>query len=104
MSKIAVTRVKVTSLAKLVGVWYGILGLATGIVTAISLGVHLSNTGASELGGSVFFSAIAVTGVLVVTPLLTYAIGWIHGAILAFIVNVVIATGGGLEIETENVK
>lgn len=104
MSKINITRVKISSVGKLLGSLNGLIALLFGVITAIVATVSvIAENNYSVLGN--IFVALAVTVVsLVVYPLVGFAFGWLYGALLAVVWNVVLGVSGGLEIETEQVK
>jgi hypothetical protein len=104
MKKISINRVGVGSLAKLVGIVNAIVALAVGVVASIvaTVGV-IANNDFSVFGDLFAALGIALLG-LVVYPLIWFAFGWLYGALIAIIWNVVLGVSGGLQIDTEEVK
>lgn len=102
--KVNITRLKTTSVAKLVGTLNAIILLAIGIVFAITATVAvISNNDFTILEDILASFAIVMVG-MVVYPLVGFAFGWLYGALIGLIWNAVLGTAGGLEIETEEVK
>jgi uncharacterized membrane protein len=102
--KVNITKIKTTSLAKLVGTLNAIIALAVGIVFSITATVAvISNNDFSVLEDVVAAAFIVLIGFLVY-PLVGFAFGWLYGGLLGLIWNAVLGTSGGLEIETEEVK
>ena len=101
MKKLTVHTLGVASLGKLVGTYAAILGLLFGIVSAISGVVAvIANNDYSVLEDVLFSIAILVAG-FVVAPLIWFALGWIQGALMAVIFNVVVSGSGGLTMNVE---
>ncbi len=103
MKKIAVKKVGTLSFANLFGTWYAVLGLVTGIFTAVYSAIWVVNSTDSILV-EIFGGIGVVIASLILVPLLGYVIGWLYGAVIALIVNLVVSAAGGLSIEVEEVK
>lgn len=102
--KVNITRVKTTSLAKLVGTLNAIILLAIGIVFSITATISVVTYNNFSLLETILASLAIVLVGFVVYPLVGFAFGWLYGGLLGLIWNAVLGTSGGLEIETEDVK
>lgn len=101
MQRLVVHKVGVGSLAKLVGVWFAIVGLVLGVISAVVSAVSVfANNDYSVLGG-VAVAILVVLGWVLVYPVVMFFLGWIQGAIVAVIFNVVISGSGGLSVHVE---
>ena len=104
MKSIVIKRIGVGQFAKYAGVAHAILGIVYAVfavfaaVPAIVLHDNLSTI--AIIGASVG-SAVAI---LVFVPLLAYAIGWIYGAIVAFVLNIFLSASRGIELDIEEEK
>lgn len=47
--------------------------------------------------------AILITGI-VIYPLIAFLFGWLYGAVVSLVFNMVIGISGGLEVTTQDVK
>lgn len=103
MKKVAIKKVGIMSLANLVGTWYAVLGFVTSIFAAVYSVVWVLDSTDSVLV-EIFGGVGVVLGSLILIPLLSYMIGWLYGAFIALILNLVVSAAGGLVIETEDVK
>ena len=92
-----VRSIGVFSAAKIYGLFNGILGLL--IAPLVLLGPGLAILGADGNKRSGFGEAI-VAGVMV--PIFSAVVGFIGGAVMAFIYNAISHAIGGLEIELES--
>lgn len=98
MKNITITRVNVSSLAKVVGFYEAVLGFIVGLVITIGAAARIFTQSSGIL--QAFGISAAVAGFAVILfPLVAFVIGWIHGLVLAFILNVVFKESKGLEIE-----
>lgn len=98
MKTLTVHRVGVASFAKLFGVWAAILGLIVGVIGAITSTVGvITNNHFSVLGG-IGISIAIIIGWVVIYPLVMFLVGWIQGAIVAIVFNVVVSGSGGLAL------
>lgn len=106
MKSLTVRRVGVASFAKLFGVWAAILGLLVGVVGAITSTVGVITNNNFSVLGDIGVSIAIIVGWVVVYPLVMFLIGWIQGAIVAIIFNIVVSGSGGLDliVEEENFK
>lgn len=102
--KIAITKLGVGSFGKLVGTINGVIGLAAGIIAAVVASVSVvTNNDFTILTDILVTIGILLTGIFVY-PLLAFALGWLHGAIIALIFNLIVGISGGLEVSTEDIK
>ena len=106
MKTLTVHRVGVASFAKLFGVWAAILGLLVGVVGAITSTVGVIANNNYSVLGDIGVSIAIIVGWVVVYPLVMFLIGWIQGAIVAIIFNIVVSGSGGLAltIDEEDMK
>mgnify|MGYP000961097601 FL=1 len=101
MQRLVVHKVGVGSLAKLIGVWFAIIGIVVGVISAVVSAVSVfANNSYSFLGG-LFVAVLVVVGWVFLYPIVMFFIGWIQGAILAVVFNVVVAGSGGLSVHVE---
>lgn len=88
-------RLEVLSVAKLQAVLMAVIGLITGIFYALLGAAFSVLAGPAGLGGGLGFFAI------IVLPIIYAVIGFILGAISAFLYNLIAGWVGGIEIEFE---
>lgn len=103
MQRFLVHKVGIGSLGKLVGTWFAIIGLATGIIASVVTAVTIFDKGGNVLL-NVLYSVLATLALLILYPLVWFLVGWLQGAILAVIFNVVVAGSGGLSVHVEETK
>ena len=98
---ITIRRIGVLSTAKVLGVLYALLGLIFGaLFTCISLfGALAARSVFGEGGGD--FGALFGIGAIIVLPILYGILGFIGGAIMAALYNLVAGWVGGIELETQ---
>jgi len=87
-----ITKVKPSSLGKIVGMMQGFLGLFMGIFVLLATLLGFE----SETGGSIGFGIFSV----VLFPILYGVGGFVAGLITAFLFNFCSKQVGGLELET----
>lgn len=98
MRNITVTKVGVLSIGKLIGTVNLIVGLAIGLIAAVAGTVAYFSAGSYEFfEGLLGMLAIILTAV-VLYPLVMFAFGWLYGALVAFIFNVVVGVSGGVDL------
>lgn len=100
MQRFVIHKVGIGSLGRLFGSWFAIIGLAVGIISALVSSIAIVNQNYS-FWETLGLTAVAAIGWAVLYPLMMFFIGWLQGAILALIFNVVVASSGGLSIHTE---
>jgi hypothetical protein len=104
MKKLVVHKVGISSLGKLVGVWAAILGLVVGVIgSVVSVVSVFENNNYSVLGG-IGVALLVVLGWVIVYPVVMFVVGWVQGAIVAIVFNVVVAGSGGLTLDVEEGK
>lgn len=101
MKELVVRKVGIASLGKLIGTWAAIVGLVFGVIGAISTVVAVVANNDLSVLQDVLYSILALAVGIIVVPLFWFALGWLQGAILAVIFNVVVAGSGGLAIDVE---
>ncbi len=101
MQRLVVHKVGVGSLAKLVGVWFAIVGLVLGVISAVVSAVSVFANNSYSLLGGIAVAILVVLGWVLVYPVVMYLVGWVQGAILAVVFNVVISGSGGLSVHVE---
>ena len=102
--EILVKRVGVRSLGRVVGTVQGLTALVFGVFIAVGGSIVV----VQENNFSFFTNVFAVIGVtlasLVLYPLLMFIVGWIYGAIVALVVNLVFGAAGGLDLQVEDLS
>lgn len=101
MQRLVVHKVGVGSLGKLIGTWFAIAGLVIGVISAVVTSVSLFANNSYSILGGVAVAVAVVVGWVVVYPFVMYFLGWLQGAVLAIVFNVVIAGSGGLSVHVE---
>lgn len=100
---IKVNHVGASSIGRLVGTVNAILALASGIVGSIvAISNVVSQSDYSTLT-NVGISVAILAGGLIVFPLVAFAFGWIYGALIGFIWNILLGASGGVEVTIEEV-
>jgi hypothetical protein len=99
MKELTVHKVGVGSLGRLVGTWAAILGLIVGVLAAIVSVVAVFESNDYSVLGGLGVSALIVLGWTVVYPLVMFAFGWLQGAIIGLVFNLVVSGSGGLAIQ-----
>jgi hypothetical protein len=104
MQKVLVQKVGVSSLGKLFGTVNAIIGVVIGTISAIVSTVSVIANNNYGVLTDIFVSIGIVLLGVVVYPLVLFVVGWLYGAIVALVVNLVVGVSGGLEIEMQEVK
>ena len=99
MKTISIQHIGVSSFGKLVGTWHAIIGLFTGIFVAISASINFVGSTDLSVFTEVLVSIAIVIGAVTLIPVFAFLIGWINGAITALVLNLVVGTSGGLEVD-----
>ncbi len=95
---IIVQRTGVASIGRLIGTVNLIIGLVIGFLGALVAIVSYLHYNANGVVADIFISiGILLVGVIVY-PLLLFALGWLYGALVALIFNLVIGVSGGVEL------
>jgi uncharacterized membrane protein len=100
MKVLTINRVRVGSLAKVVGVVQAVFGFVYGLGLTLAVTSDAINEGTGfvrTLGVSVFVLGMAV----IFLPLVGFLLGWIQGAVAALVLNFVFAESKGLELEVD---
>ena len=104
MQKLVVHKVGVMSLGKLVGVWGAILGVIIGVISAVVSAVSVVAYNNFSVWGNIFASIGVVLAWVIAYPLVMFLLGWLQGAVMAVVFNVVVSGSGGLDLEVEEAK
>jgi ABC-type protease/lipase transport system fused ATPase/permease subunit len=101
MQRLVVHKVGVGSLGKLIGTWFAIIGVVVGIISAVVSTVSVfANNSYSFLAG-LGIAVLLVVGWVLIYPVIMFLLGWLQGAILAVVFNVVVSGSGGLSVHVE---
>lgn len=101
MRSIVIKRIGVGSFAKYVGVANAILGVIYAVfavfaaVPAIVLHEDLGTF--AKIGASVG----ATIAIIAFIPLIAFALGWVYGAIVSFVINIFLSASRGIELDIE---
>lgn len=100
---VTVTHVGASSIGRLVGTVNAIFALAGGLVASI---VAISNVVATHdysVLMNIGISAAIIIGGIVVMPLFAFVFGWLYGALIGVIWNLLLGATGGLGMTVEDV-
>jgi uncharacterized protein YacL len=89
-----ITKIKVLSAAKIFGILNAIVGLILGLVIGL---MALAGVGQAEGSPTAIFGV----GAIVILPILYGVMGFISGALMSFVYNLIAGKIGGLVIETK---
>ena len=96
-------RVGVFSCAKVSGILYAALGLILGLLMSLfSLAVGSMMRQYGESGG--IFGAIFGVGAIIFLPIFYGVLGFLVGALMAWIYNLIASAFGGIEMEFEDTR
>lgn len=98
-----VVNVKPTSIAMLEGVFGAIIGLTVAILFSLRTTVEIADSTNSVLAGLTFGVASGALAILVV-PLIYFGLGWLVGLLHGWILNILIETSGGIELNVKDKK
>lgn len=104
MAKVTVRRIGVLSLAKVQGVIMAAIGLVLGVLYGLiimTFGAVMMSAGSRDAGAAAAGSVIGGLAMIVLFPIFYALIGFVMGAISAFIYNLAAGSIGGLEMELE---
>ncbi len=104
MKRIVVQRLGVSSVAKYVGVAHAILGVIYGVVALLAAIVAIADTGDLATWHKVLAGIAATLVAFIVIPGVAFLIGWLYGAVFALIVNFVLQTSRGIELDVAEEK
>lgn len=96
-----VNKIGVGSFARLSGVAYSLVGLVLGLVATVSVSAGQITT-SSSIVKSLGVSLLAFGWGVIIYPIVLFVIGWIQGALIALVLNVVFRESRGLELELED--
>lgn len=99
---VVVRKIGISSLGKLVGTVQAVVGLAIGIVAAIVGTVNVVSTSNESLVANILLAIGIVLLSIVVYPLVAFLIGWLYGALVAVVLNVIVGISGGLELTVDS--
>lgn len=107
MNKLRIKKLGVLSVAKMQGVMGLVIGLLIGVIYGLII-IAYSLLGASLIGGDAAYAmggGGVVVGIVAMIgiPIFYGIVGFVGGAIGAFVYNVFARFVGGVEIEVENV-
>lgn len=101
MKELTITKININSIGKLVGVWYAIVGVVAGVVGGVGSAVALVTNNNYSSIADVFVVVGVVLASVIFVPLVMFVLGWIHGAIVGLIFDVISRSTGGLKLEVE---
>jgi hypothetical protein len=104
MKRITVKHIGIMSFANLIGTWNAILGVFLGVAIAISGSITVVNTADYGVLAEVLLVIGVIIGSIVLVPLFAYVTGWLYGAVIALVANLVVTTSGGVELDIEESK
>lgn len=93
---LTVKKIKATSLGKVCGALYGLMGLIFGIIFALFMVVGFEGSPYDPMMGFVYG-----VGAIIFLPFLYGLMGFLAGLIMAFLYNISASWSGGIQIETE---
>jgi hypothetical protein len=102
MNTITVTKVGALSIGKLFGTVNLIVGLAIGLIAAVAGTVAFFGADTYTFFEGLLGAISIVLTAVVLYPLVAFALGWLYGALIGFIFNVVIGVSGGVELTVDN--
>ena len=98
------THVGAGSIGRLVGTVNAIFALAAGIVGSIVAASTALSAYDYGILGSIGVSVGIVAVGVVLLPLLTFAFGWLYGALIGVIWNILLGATGGLELNVKEAE
>ncbi|MDH3628421.1 MAG: hypothetical protein OES25_12325 [Acidobacteriota bacterium] len=90
----------VLSCAKITGALYAVLGLIGGAFFAL-FSLLGAGVAASQSDGGAFIGMLFGVGAIIFLPLFYGVMGFVMGALTAFVYNIVAGFAGGVEMELE---
>jgi ABC-type microcin C transport system permease subunit YejE len=97
---VTVTKLRASSIGKLVGAIQGVWGFIAGIMISVFSLTDTNHTQQDVLDRLGIGASIAVFAFLLL-PVVTFCIGWIQGVITAWIINLLLSGTGGIGLELE---
>lgn len=104
MKEVTVTKVGVGSFGKLLGFANAIVSLAIGIIGAIVSTVTVVTSNDFNVAETILATLGIVAGYIIFLPLLAFAFGWLYGAVVALVWNVLLGASNGLDLEIVDKK
>lgn len=98
-----VLNIKPSSIAMLEGVFASLVGLMVAILFSLRTSIQIAESTQSVLAGMTFGIAGGALAILVV-PLIYFGLGWIVGLLHGYILNFLIETAGGIELNIKDKK
>ncbi len=92
------SRVGILSVAKVMAGMYAVVGLVIGVIVAIMAFLGMLVSPVSPGGGAMIFPIFGVLSIILF-PIIYGILGFIGGAICAFLYNLVAGWIGGIEVE-----
>lgn len=96
-----VKRIGPLSLAKVMGLVYGGLGLIVGAVVSLVAVLGAAVGFSHRAGGATFVGLLFGAGAVILLPIFYGLLGFVCGAVGAWIYNLAAGAVGGLELELE---
>ncbi len=98
-----VVSVKPTSIAMLEAIFAGVIGLTVAILFSLRASIQIADSTQSVLAGLTFgIAGGAIT--IIVVPLIYFGLGWLIGLLHGVILNFLIETSGGIEVNIQDKK
>lgn len=101
MDKITIRRFGVSSVAKYVGVAHAILGVVYGVLALFAGIIAVAEYDDISRWQKVLAGVGVGVGALVVIPVVAFIVGWLYGAVFTLIVNFILQTSQGIELDVE---
>ena len=92
--------IKPSTVAMYQGVFMSVIGFAVAVMHTMTKTFALTAATDSVLKGMSFGLAIGIVSIVVV-PLVYFGIGWLLGYLNGWIINAVMSSSGGIEIDVE---
>lgn len=99
-SNLKVVGIKPSTVAMFEGVFFAAVGLGVAILHTLSKTFSFAQATDSVFAGLAFGMATGIVSIIVV-PFVYFGIGWLIGYLNGWIVNAVMATSGGIELDVE---
>ncbi len=99
-SSLKIVGVKPSTVAMYQGVFMSVLGFAVAVLHTMSKTFALAAATDSVFKGLTFGLAVGIVSIVVV-PLIYFGIGWLVGYLNGWIINAVMSSSGGIEVDVE---
>lgn len=100
--EVLVQKVGVGSLGKIVGTVHAIIGVFIGMMVAVVASISVIANNDIPVVGDIFVAIGISLLALIFYPVLSFAIGWLYGALVALVMNIVFGFSGGLDLTIED--